>query len=267
MELRRHNLNVISPRLIHLAAYLVMSLPLTYIVFLGALYNLPLAKILKIAFSFVYIIHSFYSAFVGWSLLRMRPYAWHVFLILCALMFLQQFYVAFSFAENYYLAPPLIIALSLIAALLYLVKSELRVPYFSPRIAWWESDPRYKISVPLQITTPDHFYEGEIMDISTGGCFVKTKAPLRPDQIIHIRFNLFEKSFGYSGRIVWKTEATVTLPRGIGIRFIGIPKKDQQELKTTVKKLRSLSERFQRQRREERALSVQQKIENLLGPK
>jgi hypothetical protein len=267
MGLRRQNENVISPQLINLVSYLLFSMPLTYIIFLGAFYNLPIAKLAQIFFGFVYIFHSLFSVFVGWSLHKMRPYAWHVFFALMLIMLVEQFYVALFLAENHFVFFALSIAVSLILALLFLVKAELRVPYFSPRIAWWESDPRYKISLPTQITTPDHLFDGEIMDISVGGCFIKTKAILIPDQIIHLRFNLFENNFGYSGRVVWKTEATVTLPRGIGVKFIGIQKHEQHDLKATVRKLRNLSNNFQQQRREERALLIQKKIENLLGPK
>lgn len=265
--MRRQNANIISPRLIHLVAWLILSTPVTYIILLGALYNLPLVKIGKIFFSFIYWAHSLIAIFSGWSLLKMKPYAWHSFFVLCILMLAEQIYIAYSLAENYFVPFPLVTAITVIMVLFYLVTSELRVPYFSPRIAWWESDPRYKISVPSQITTPDHLYDGEIMDISAGGCFVKTKASLYPDQIIHLRFSLFEKNLGYSGRIVWKTESTVTLPKGVGIKFLGMNRTEQSELRATVKKLRKLSDKFKRDRREERAISVQQKIENLLGPK
>jgi hypothetical protein len=87
--------------------------------------------------------------------------------------------VGLRYGHSNLVAVPLSFTTLAILGALYVLKTELRVPYFSPKIAWWESDPRYKISVPAEMTSPDHSYRGDIMDVSASGCFIKTKDPLK----------------------------------------------------------------------------------------
>lgn len=255
----------INPKAITLIAYAHFSFPLTYVMILGALYNLPLGKMLAIGFSVYYLIHTLIAIFTGWALYHMRPYAWHIFVFHCLILSGEQFYLALSQAENFYPQIPLAVSLGLILLTFFIVKWELRVPYFNPRIAWWESDPRYKISVPAQMTSQDHFYQGEIMDISANGCFIKSKAPIHVDQIIHVKFALFDSTFSCDGKIVWQTEGAVTHPRGVGVRFLNLDNKNQLLLRDTVKKLKSLSLKYKNLRKEEKVSSIERKVETLLA--
>jgi uncharacterized protein (TIGR02266 family) len=264
MESRSETIN---PRLINFYAYTLFTFPFTYILVIAALYNLPLEKIVTIFFSIYYLVHSFIAVFTGWGLYNMRPYAWHAFVFHALLMMIEQFYLAYVHAENYHPEIPLMFALALIFTTILFLKYELRVPYFSPRIAWWESDPRYKISVPVKMSEQDRFFEGEIMDISAGGCFIKTKAPLKTDEVVNVTFSLFEHQFHCAGKVVWRTESAVTHPKGVGIKFLNLPRKVQAELRTTVKKLKKLSTKYQKQRREERVETFAKKVENLLTQK
>jgi Tfp pilus assembly protein PilZ len=160
---------------------------------------------------------------------------------------------------------PLAFTTMAILGALWVLKIEVRVPYFSPKIAWWESDPRYKISVPSQMTCSDHFYRGDIMDISASGCFIKTKDPLKVDQLIQIKFSLFDHKFECNGRVVWRTESGVTHPKGVGVRFVGLEKSVHIDLRNTVKKLRSLSRKYKDLRDEEKAASMERKVQALIS--
>ncbi len=255
----------VNPKAVNLVAYALLSFPLSYVIALGAFYNLPIAKMVSIFFDLQYILHSAIAVFNGWSLHKMRPYAWHLFVFNCALLIAEQFYVAYTLAENNTVEIPLIFSVAIILITLFTMKAELRVPYFSPRIAWWESDPRYKISVPAQMTSLDHLYQGEIMDISANGCFIKSKAPLKADMMIHVKFALFDQHFSCEGKIVWQTESAVTHPKGVGIKFVNLDRKNQISLRETVKKLRNLSAKFKNIRKEEKAVSIEQKVQNLIA--
>ncbi len=252
-----------NPRLITLIAYLLWSFPVTYALLMGALYNLPGTRIVSMFFSFAHIAHAILAIFTGFALYRMRPYAWHFYVFHSVLMLAEQFYVAYRYAENHVVEFPLTFASVCILFMLWIVKFELRVPYFSPKIAWWESDPRYKISVPAEMTAADHFYRGEIMDISASGCFIKTKDPLKVDQELHIKFSLFDQKFLCTGRVVWRTESGVTHPKGVGVKFSGVEKPMQGELRQTVKKLKSLSRKYKDIRAEEKASSIERKVQAL----
>lgn len=260
------NSEAINPRAINYLAYMLWSFPFTYILVLGTFYNLPFSKMASIFFSVYYLGHSILAVGTGFAMHKMRTYAWHLYVFHSALMIGEQFYVAFTLAENYHVEIPLAFNSIAILAVLYLVKLELRVPYFSPNIAWWESDPRYKISVPAQMTCADHFYNGEIMDISSTGCFIKSKENIKVDQVITVKFSLFDQKFDCSGKVVWRTESGVTHPKGVGVKFIGLDKKRQALLRDTVKKLKSLSKKFKLIRTEEKASSIERKVQTLLGP-
>lgn len=254
-----------NPRFINFLAYVLWSFPLTYIVMLGAFYNLPMARMASIVFSFYYIAHSVLAVFTGFALHRMRPYAWHFYVFHSFAMAVAQFVVAYRYGENHVVEIPLAFVNICILGLLLFLKKELRVPYFSPKIAWWESDPRYKISVPAQMTCSDHFYKGDIMDISSSGCFIKTKDPLKVDQVIQIKFALFDHKFDCHGRVVWRTESGVTHPKGVGVKFTSLDKKVQGELRDTVKKLKSLSRKFKDIRAEEKTATIERKVQALVS--
>ncbi|MCO5142635.1 MAG: PilZ domain-containing protein [Oligoflexia bacterium] len=253
-----------NPRSITFLAYVLWSFPLTYILLLGAFYNLPFTRIAGLFFSFAHIFHSIIAIATGFALYRMKPYAWHFFVFNAVLMFAEQFYVAYRYAENHVVEIPLVFMNLVILGSLLLVKLELRVPYFNPKIAWWEVDPRYKISVPVQMTSSDHLYKGDVMDISASGCFIKTKDPLKVDQVIQVKFSLFDHKFDCRGRVVWRTDTGVTHPKGIGLKFIDLEKPTQQTLKDTVKKLKNLSKKYQSLRAEQKATNFEKKVQALI---
>ena len=254
-----------NPRVINFLAYVVLSFPFTYVLLLGTFYNLKIEDILTIFFSLYNLVHSAIAVATGMALYRMKPFAWHFYCFHSFLMLVEQFYVGFRFGQSPLLGVPLAFTSFAIFGALYVLKSELRVPYFSPKIAWWESDPRYKISVPSQMTCSDHFYRGDIMDISASGCFIKTKDPLKVDQVVQIRFSLFDRKFECNGRVVWRTESGVTHPKGVGVRFIALEKAVHTDLRETVKKLRSLSRKYKDLRAEEKAATMERKVQALIS--
>jgi Tfp pilus assembly protein PilZ len=254
-----------NPRVINFLAYVLWSFPFTYVLLLGMFYNLELQDIFICFFSFYNLAHSIIAIATGFALFRMKPYGWHFYCFHSFLMLVEQFYVGLKFGHSPILAVPLAFTTCCILGALYVLKSELRVPYFSPKIAWWESDPRYKISVPTQMTCSDHFYKGDIMDISASGCFIKTKDPLKVDQVVQIKFSLFDHKFDCEGRVVWRTESGVTHPKGVGVRFLGLEKDVNADLRQTVKKLRTLSRKYKDLRDEEKTVTMERKVQALIS--
>lgn len=261
------NSAVTKSRVLKAIIYLHWAAPVGYIIALAALYNLNWTTAVDILFSVYYIARSVLNIWVGWVLYQSKPWAWHVYLINALLMVAEQFYCGIMISDTHLVFPSIIVAITAISIAVFLVKIEFRVPYFSPQIAWWESDPRYRISVPVQLTSKDNFYTGEIMDMSSTGCFVKTKAVFAIDDIISLRFSIFEKDFFCKGKVVWSAEAALTHPRGIGARFFDMPKEEHALLKETVKKLRGVSKKLRLERREEKVSSFEQKVKAKIGDK
>ena len=249
-----------QPRVITAAVYLLWSAPITYLIALAALYNLPSDRIFDIFLSFYYWGRSGFAVFVGFALLRKKPWAWQMFVIHLCLMMGEQFYVASVYAENYNSAPSVLIALFAICLYFILVRLEYRVPYYSPQIAWWESDPRYRINLSGKLTAGGEKLDTQIMDISSSGCFLKLPKEFSIDQFVTVNFSLYGTEFECSGKVVWRAESTITHPKGIGVRFVEMNRDEQALLKKTVKQLRNESHKLRKDRRDEKTSRIEEKI-------
>lgn len=254
------NKPAVHSRFLRAIVYIHLFFPLIYILVLTALYNFPAAKTFGVFFSPYFILRSLFAVWLGWILHKSQPWAWHVFLLNSILVIVEQVYVAIYLAENNTPFASVLLASLFVTIGLVLVKLEFRVPYYSPKIAWWESDPRYKISVPVGISHKDRNFTAEILDVSASGCFIKTKEIIPVEETLSLKFSLFEDEFSCKGNTVWQAESALTHPKGIGVRFEKLDKAEYQRLKRTVKKLHSLSQKLKRVRKEEKASVIEAKI-------
>jgi hypothetical protein len=84
--------------------------------------------------------------------------------------------------------------------------------------------PRTEVAWPATMITPQGFQEGETVDISPDGAFVRCPRPLRPGE----KLSLIVKSpnnykFQYSAQVVWSCtprQNDEEIPRGMGVMFI-----------------------------------------------
>lgn len=232
-------------------SYFWILLPAIFLVHAKLNLGLPASGIVKLILSPGFWIMTAITITAGYGFLKLRWYGWYVFVF-------SSFFVTYetAIALVYHSTSQFKMGLFFITLLaqsicLYFFRKEIRVPYFFPRIRWWESDPRYKLSVQTRILKPDNVeFEGEIMDLSLGGCFVKTHAYFGPDEEIQLLFNLFDRAIKCKGDVVWRTESKVTHPKGIGVKFSAIDKESMQSLKTATKKLRKLNRVYSQLTRE-----------------
>ncbi|BBO67232.1 hypothetical protein DSCA_11620 [Desulfosarcina alkanivorans] len=79
----------------------------------------------------------------------------------------------------------------------------------------YREDSRIPCFLPVDYSTSDRVYQDFINNLSNGGVFIETVAPLRTNQSISLIFTVpsLQKSFKISGTIV-RTEQD-----GIGVRF------------------------------------------------
>src|SRR5690606_14340944 len=124
------------------------------------------------------------------------------------------------------------ISILIIAGIVYRVGREVKVPYFLPRIRWWESNPRYRLAVAVEIIRDNGAkIEGEILDLSLQGCFVKLQENVRNNEFVTADFELFGERVQCSGSVVWRTESSITHPKGIGIKFGPLPRNQRRVLR------------------------------------
>jgi hypothetical protein len=118
-----------------------------------------------------------------------------------------------------------------------------RVPWFLPRIRWWESNPRYRLAVPVSLRRngTDAALEGEILDLSMGGCFVRIRQELTQDEAVSLRFTVFGQAFDFQGTVVWRTQSTVTHPKGVGIKFAPLQRPQRRVMRAVTARLKQIS--------------------------
>jgi c-di-GMP-binding flagellar brake protein YcgR len=107
-----------------------------------------------------------------------------------------------------------------IGVIMYL--SEFRKPYLNPRVRWWETSPRYKADLPVEI---EHQHQAVLVDISRTGLLLEWNASAP---------NLEEGSFcrlklptdlALDARVVRKT------PRGFGLEFYDLSSDQKRKLR------------------------------------
>ncbi len=101
------------------------------------------------------------------------------------------------------------------------IRAELYVPYFFPKIRWWESHAESRaITFPAKIERQDKkTLEGEVLDFSRKGCFIKIREDFVQDETVHIVLRVQGQPLSCLGCVAWRTTSAVTHPKGIGIKF------------------------------------------------
>lgn len=231
----------ISRTLITLAKFW-MSFPVSYLIYAAFLLGLKISDFMKIILSPFYWTISIVAVAAGYGLLRIKWYGWYLFIFSNLLIFYETASILTYYSNATLKFVAFLATISIQGLILFLVAREVRVPYFFPKIRWWESDPRYKLSVQARVKKQDGTdIDGEILDISMGGCFIKSHAYFAQEEDVVLDFKLFERPLQVQGKIVWKTESRVTHPKGIGVKFSPLNKDQMYVLKYATKKLHQLS--------------------------
>lgn len=249
-------------------AYLWIAMPLFFLVYARIVLAVHTRGLFSILLSPSYWAIATLAVVAGRGILLIRWYGWYAFIGSNVTLAYQTAITLVTYSERRHEFAIFSITTFIQIIFIYLVGREVRVPYFFPKIRWWESDPRYKLSVPVKAARGDQSeLEGEIMDISLGGCFMKTHHYFVPDEELSLSFTLFEKPLQCKGRVVWRTESTVTHPRGIGVKFEELSKDASYCLKQATRKLRKLARTYSQLAREKNWQEYLQREQQFQGKK
>lgn len=226
-------------------ALIYLGFPLLYLFISAVLFDIPLYKYVSILLSPFYYFLSAWVVAAGWGIWEMRRWAWYVFTVANLLILYENAVLIVNHGETHHKFVSYMMMVGAIAILFYRVTRELKVPYYLPKIRWWESGSRYQMTVPssLQRETGERL-EGEIMDISAGGCFIKLAHDLEQDESLELKFNVFGNLIECQGRVVWRTHSTVTHPRGVGVKFENLSKQGKQKLRVATRRLKRVSKMY-----------------------
>jgi hypothetical protein len=238
-----------TTRFLKAVALFYMAFPMAYILLCAMLFDVPARACVRVLLSPWYYILSALAITVGYSLWEMKRWGWYVFVGVNLLIAYQNAVMVNEYGETHHKALSFIFSIVMLGLIVYRVAREVRVPYFFPNIRWWESDPRYRLSVPAKMERADSpFLAGDILDLSMGGCFMKLRSDLKQDENVVLSFTIFQVTVRCEGTVVWRTQSTVTHPKGIGIKFMELDRDQRRALKIITRRLKRISDFYKRSR-------------------
>jgi len=227
----------------------LMAFPVLYIVVIATLFDISLNSCGKILLSPYYYLVSGLAVISGYGLWEMRRWSWFLFIASQAMIVVETAGLVLEYAENHHKLFAFIISTLSQLALTKRVANEIFVPYLFPRIRWWESNPRYKLSALSQIIRKTgETQEGEILDVSVAGCFIKLRKEINQDESIFLNFTMLGETIHCKGLVVWLTESAVIHPKGIGVKFTELTKAQKRALRNISRKLKKIAFVYRRYR-------------------
>ncbi|MEN9723651.1 MAG: PilZ domain [Pseudomonadota bacterium] len=238
MSLKQHR-----TRIYRLIAGFYLSFPLASLPFFLFLLGIPLDRLPRILMHPFFWPLSMVAMITGLGLHEVRRWSWYL------LHFTELYFVLLSahFAFRYGQSPYPLVSFFVLVGFIWLghrrLTQELRVPYFMPQIAWWESNPRYKTVLPAQVLREGgRTLDADILDLSLSGCFIKCKPEFQANEWIEIHCRLFSRDWKCRGTVVWNTFGAVTHPRGIGVKFGAMDRGTRRILRAATARLKRISE-------------------------
>lgn len=233
-----------------------MTFPVSYLVVAALLFDIPLSNLAGVPLSPFFFFLSILAICAGYGFWEMKHWAWYLLIGVNVLMAYENAVVVHAYSESHHKIIAYIASLLILAGSMHRLSREVRVPYFFPKIRWWESNPRYKLSVPVrvcrptagQLGVPDPALDGEILDLSMGGCFIKLRTELRHGETVALSFKVFGLVIDCDGTVVWRTQSRVTHPKGVGVKFTISTRAQKRNLRQINGRLRKIAALYRRSR-------------------
>jgi Tfp pilus assembly protein PilZ len=227
-----------------------MGFPIAYVLVAALLFDMTFASCVQLLLSPMFYLVSLVAVFSGWGLWEMHRWAWYMLSVANIAILYQTAVVMNQYSESHHRVSAFFLSVLTILLFFLRISKEVRVPYFFPKIRWWESDPRYRLAVQSEITrkVSEEKLNAEILDLSATGCFIKTRTDLKTDEPISVRFELFKLAVQCDGIVVWKSESTVTHPKGVGVKFSAPERQAKRHLRMMTKRLKAIAQLYRTSR-------------------
>lgn len=177
---------------------------------------------------------------IAFGIYRIRLWGWYLSLV-HMLFLLGNNVLAFLVGSR---TPPwAIIAFTLVTltVLLTFVRNTVRAPYFNPRIRWWESKPRYAITLKVAVQNDRTQFQGETFNISEGGLFMASETPVTISEMFKLQISRNgETPVEAQGQVVWVNPPGQKLPQGFGFCFTELNANALGEIRRYIKDQRQV---------------------------
>jgi Tfp pilus assembly protein PilZ len=223
-------------RTLRILTIFMMGFPILHPLLSALVFQLSVKGVVSIVLSPLYYLASLFWVMSGIGLRSFHHWAWYTFIVAQILAAYFNALILVNQSDSQFKGFSFILVMAIQYGLLHLVSREVRVPYFFPRINWWESGIAgiHHLSVdltPTQSGVPAS--KGQLLDLSARGCFIKSPLDFRLHDPIQVRIIAYGQDLVLSGKVVWIAKSTVTHPKGIGVQFSEI----QRPLKRRVRLL------------------------------
>jgi hypothetical protein len=194
---------VLSPIVYHLDAASKHGIPPGDLVRVWA--SIPLPKLIGIMA----------APIVGTMVLWVRPISWYAVLAFAGYTTLLNVSTA---AMGTGPAPSEVLFVLIgLACILFFVRREIRSPYFSPRLRWWEPNPRMPVVMRVDIKGHDAL-ACSTYDVSSTGAFLTTESPVPVGERVQMGLHFGSRVIDVAGTVMWTSDGH-KMPRGMGLRF------------------------------------------------
>lgn len=220
---------------------LYIAFPVLSLIIAHFLLRVPASGIARILLSPLFYFSGVLAVAAAIGLGSLLRWGWVVFQISILLLVYQTAYwvANFSSGETRFLL--FAGAVAVIATFYLRIRYEVRRPYFLPRIRWWELGSPSFCSFEAKVEDElGRTGDGEILDLSVHGCFLKTPFEAALGDPVRVSFQVQDKPMQVGGTVVWKAGSAVTHPRGLGIRFRALERSVKKSLKGVPNELEPL---------------------------
>lgn len=244
-----------------------LGFPVTFLGLVAILYTIPGSDLTKILLQPSYYLLSVLGVVTGWALREAKRWGWYAMRALHLAMLYGSAFLLVHYGQTNHSVAAFFVSALVTWLLDRAISSELRVPHFMPQISWWESNPRYQIRIPVKVIGQrGEQLEGQIMDLSMTGCFIKMRPEIPEQSQVRVECSLFDRQFTASGVVTWQTFGAVTFPRGLGIKFTLLDRGMRRVLRAATLRLRKLAILYRRGRFLMTDEEVHEAIEKLKSP-
>lgn len=229
-----------KPVLIEVFALLYLLNPIGNLLFLWFLYSkMPITEIIsRLAFMVasghvmaILIIILWISAIpLAIGLYKVRLWAWYYFLVhsICTFV-LSMFGGGF---DHFRLSYATLINAIFLVPIGFFISKEIRVPYFNPRVRWWEQSTRFlhdvKVKISGRATTT--------YDFSDTGAFISDEnaASLSIGETLPVEIDLDKTLINCYADVRWINLKRGKYPVGYGIKFEKVTTKDTAAMRQYI---------------------------------
>jgi signal transduction histidine kinase len=174
----------------------------------------------------------------GVGIYMVRRWGWYLFIAFSATLIAYNLYV-YSVNPNYELETVLLFIAVVTFMSAFFLKKHVYAPYFNPRLRWWESAARYRVSLETQILTDQGSHTCTTVDISETGCFVSTRAVLQEGSLVMLKIHCRGAEIDCMGKVVRRSGEREKV-HGYGIMFQGLPRETRRMLRLLIFSIKRL---------------------------